>query len=397
MRVLVLSHMYPSPVNVNAGIFVHEQALAVRALGHEVRVMSPKGWAPPLLKRWANHRRVPASAERDGIPALYPRRLTLPRALLGHRNAEMLRRSIEGPLRRLHETWPIDVIHAHTVVPDGWAAAAVGTVLGIPVVATAHGADVRELPARSPADRRVVRQALERVDQVVTVSAAIRDLAQAVGTPLRPIRVVPNGADATRFAPRDHAEARARLGLGSDRPLVLYVGQMKPVKGTDVLTEAMGLLGARTDGGPDLVLVGVGPMRPWMEERFREFGVVDRVRFTGRIPHDDIPWWFSAADLVVLPSRSEGLPTAACEAAASGRPLVATAVGGTPEIVADGETGLLVPSEDPAALAAAIGALMDDPTRRAALGAAARMRAEERFTWQANARAMDAIYRELAG
>ena len=396
MRVLILSHMYPSAVNVNAGIFVHEQALALRTLGHDVRVVSPKGWAPPLLRRWASHRRVPRTATRDGIQILYPRRLTLPRGLLGHRNGEMMRRGIAGAVSTLHRDWGIEVIHAHTVAPDGWAASAIGRAIGVPVVATAHGADVRELPARGPRERQVVREAIEHVDQLVAVSRAIQGMAEAIGTPMRPVAVVPNGANGEQFFPRPRAEARAQLGLDPNDDFILYVGQMKPVKGTDVLTEAMGLLRARPGGAPALVLIGVGPMRPSMEGRFAELGLTARVRFLGRVPHGEIPTWFAAADFLVLPSRSEGLPTAACEAAASGRPIVATAVGGTPEIVEHEGTGLLVPPEDPAALAAAIGQLLDDPVRRDAMGSAAHLVAQERFTWTANALAMDKLYREVA-
>ena len=397
MNVLILSHMYPSEINVNAGIFVHEQALALRALGHDVRVISPKGWVPPFLRRFSRHRRVPSSVTRDGLEIGYPRRLTLPRALLGHRNANMMRLGVARAIKRLHREWRVDVIHAHTVVPDGWAAHAIGKTLGVPVVATAHGADVRELPARGPRERRVVCEAIEGVDQVVAVSGAIRDMAKAIGTPRRPIAVVPNGANADRFFPRPRHDARIELGLDPDEGFILYVGQMKPVKGTDVLTEAMGLLRERADGAPNLILIGVGPMRPWMEKRFAELGVVDRTRFMGRIPHDDIPAWFAAADFLVLPSRSEGLPTAACEAAASGRALVATAVGGTPEIVSHEQTGLLVPPEDPAALARAIGWLLDDSALVERLGAAAHVVSRERFTWAANALAMDKIYREVTG
>lgn len=396
MRVLMLSHMYPSPVNVNAGIFVHEQALALEELGHEVRVVSPKGWAPPLLRRWASHRRVPPTATYDGIQVRYPRRLTLPRGLLGHRNAEMMRRGVAGTIERLHREWGIDVIHAHTVVPDGWAADAVGRSLGVPVVATAHGADVRELPARGPRERQVVREAIERVDQVVAVSGAIRAMAEEIGTPKRPVAVVPNGANGERFFPRSRAEARAELGLDPAEDFILYVGQLKPIKGTDVLTEAMGRLHERPGGSPRLVLIGVGPMRPWMEERFAALGIADRTRFMGRIPHDEISAWFAAADFLVLPSRSEGLPTAACEAAASGRALVATAVGGTPEIVGHEQTGLLVPPEDPVALADAIARLLDDPALVERLGAQAGSVARDRFTWTANALAMQTIYREVA-
>jgi teichuronic acid biosynthesis glycosyltransferase TuaC len=391
----MLSHMYPSAVNPTAGIFVHEQVRALAGLGHDVRVVSPKGWAPPGLSRWSAYREVPGVDRVDGVPVLYPRKLTLPAARLGHRNADAMRWAIARPLRRVHDRWPFDVIHAHMLVPDGWAAARVGAGLGVPVVATAHRADVLDVPARGPGSRRGVAAAVEAIDQVCAVSAAIAAAAQELGRPRRPVEVVPNGADGAVFAPRPAAEARARLGVPEGRPVVSYVGKLVPRKGVDTLIEAMGLLGRRPQGAPLLVAAGDGSLRPALERRAAELGVAEQVRFVGKVAHDEVGWWMAAGDLFVLPSLSEGLPTVVCEAMNCGRPVVATAVDGTPEIVRDGQTGLLVPPSDPGALAEALARVLDDPTLARRMGEEALRVGRERYTWEANARRMTEIYEAL--
>jgi teichuronic acid biosynthesis glycosyltransferase TuaC len=393
----MLSHMYPSAVNPTAGIFVHEQVRALATLGHDVRVVSPKGWAPPGLPRWRAYRDVPGAGRVDGVPVLYPRKLTLPGARLGHRNADAMRWSIAGPLRRVHGRWPFDVVHAHMLVPDGWAAARVAAGLGVPVVATAHRADVLDVPARGPASRRRVAEAVGSIDQVCAVSAAIGAAAEGLAHPRRPVEIVPNGADTSVFAPRPAAEARARLGVPEGRPVVSYVGKLVPRKGVDTLIEAMGLLARRPQGAPLLVAAGIGELRPALERRATELGVAERVRFVGKVPHDEVGWWMAAGDLFVLPSLSEGLPTVVCEAMNCGRPVVATAVDGTPEIVRDGETGLLVPPGDPEALAGALARVLDDPALAGRMGEAALRIGRERYTWEANARRMTEIYEALAG
>ena len=395
MRVLMLSHMYPSPVNPTAGIFVHEQVQALQALGHDVRVVSPKGWAPPLLGRWGAYREVPATDVIEGVRVLYPTKLTLPRNLLGPYNCDAMLWSIRRPLRRVHARWPFDVIHAHMLVPDGWAAAAVGAELEVPVVATGHRADVLDIPARGPRNAAQVERAVETIDQVVTVSRAIGDAAEALGRPRRPIEVVANGADITRFHPRDRREARVRLGLDPDEPTISYVGKLVPRKGVDTLVEALGLLARRPGGAPQLVVAGIGELREDMEERARRLGVHDRIRFLGKVPHDEVPWVMATGDVFVLPSLSEGLPTVVCEAMACGLPVVATAVDGTPEAVRDGRTGYLVPPREAEPLAAALGRVLDDPAgaermRREALEIALR-----EYTWEANARRYDEIYGAL--
>jgi len=397
VRVLMLSHMYPSPVNPTAGIFVHEQVLALARRGHDVRVVSPVGIAPPLLPRYRAHRRVPRLDFVQDVPVLHPRKLTLPRALLAHRNADAMLAAVRGPLRRVHRRWPFDVIHAQMLVPDGWAAARVGADLGVPVLATVHRADVLDVPARGDGSRRRVAEAITGVGQIASVSEAIRVATEAIATPRRPIAVVPNGADHRVFRPRDAREVaaiRAELGVPAEGPVISYVGKLVPRKGVDDLIEAMGRL-LRTGDGATLVIAGMGAERAGLERRAAELGIADRVRFVGKVPHDTVPLVMSAGDLFVLPSLSEGLPTVVCEAMACGLPVVATAVDGTPEIVRDGETGFLVPPRDPAALADALGRLVEDPALARAMGRRAHEIAMDTYTWDANAERTEALYEEI--
>ena len=396
MKILVLSHLYPSPADPTAGTFVHEQVRALIDLGHDVRVMSPKGYAPPIGERWARHRNVPGSARHEGVPVIYPKKLTLPGGGLGHWNAESMRLAITGPLRRIRRRWPFDVIHAHMLVPDGWAAARVAGSLDVPVLATAHRADVLDVPARGGRQRTQVEQAVGWVDQVVAVSHAMRRACESLATPVRPVAVVPNGADTRVFHPRDRAEARMRLGLPVDERIVTFVGVLTPRKGIDTLVEAMGLLATRPEGAPLLTVAGIGELRDELESRARALGVADRIRFVGKVAHDDVAWWMSAGDVFCLPSLSEGLPTVVCEAMACSRAVVATAVDGTPEIVDDGHTGLLVPPTDAMALADALGRLLADAALRDRFEREALIRARATYTWDANARAHVGLYEAIA-
>ncbi len=395
LRILMLSHMYPSPVNPTGGIFVHEQVKALRDRGHDVRVVSPKGWVPPGLSRWAAYRHVKSRDQVDGIEVYYPHKLTLPGARLGHRNADAFLLGVRKTIRGIHAEWPIDVIHAHMMVPDGWAAARVGQQIGVPTVGTAHRADVLDVPAQGAVSRMRVAQAIEELDAVVTVSRSIGQAADAIARPRRGITVVPNGADASVFMPRDAREARTRLGLDPDAPTIAFVGKLVPRKGVDDLIEAMGMLACRPQGAPALVMAGIGELRESLGARAAKLGVADRITWLGKVSHDDVGWVMSAGDVFVLPSLSEGLPTVVCEAMACGLPVVATAVDGTPEIVDDPATGLLVQPNDPNGLAEALGRLLDDADLRAAMGVEALRRSEADYTWAANAARMEHVYRRV--
>ena len=397
MKILVLSHLYPSPADTTAGTFVHEQVGALIEIGHDVRVVSPKGVAPPLLKRWERYRDVPGVDRVDGVPVLYPRKVTLPGGRLGHWNAESMRLAIAGPLTRIRRRWPFEVIHAHMLVPDGWAAARVAGRIGVPVLATAHRADVLDVPARGGQQRTQVEEAVAWVDQIVAVSRAMRTACEGLATPRRPVAVVPNGADTRVFFPRDRADARRRLGLPREDRIVSFVGVLTPRKGVDTLFEAMGILARDPEGAPLLTVAGIGELRESLETRARALGIGERIRFVGKVPHDEVALWMAAGDVFCLPSLSEGLPTVVCEAMACERAVVATAVDGTPEIVDDGATGLLVPPRDADALAAALRRLLQDDDLRARFEAEALTRATSTYTWTANARAHVGLYEALVG
>ena len=158
---------------------------------------------------------------------------------------------------------------------------------------------------------------------------------------------------------------RRRLSLPQDRLQILFVGLLAPVKGLDILIEALRLVG---DGEADCLLVGTGPMEEQLRRAAAAAGIAERVRFVGAQPSGEIPAWLNAADLLVLPSLSEGRPNVVVEAQACGLPVLATRVGGTPELIEHGETGLLVESGDPEALAAGLSRLLCDAGLRQRLG-----------------------------
>ena len=225
-------------------------------------------------------------------------------------------------------------------------------------------------------------------DRIVAVSRAIaRDLVARYGVDAARTVVVHNGIDAWAFrAAREPAVVRAALGLGDGRRVIVMAGRMTPQKGWDVLLEAAARLRAvRADVA--CVCVGDGPLSPALARRAAELEL--DARFTGA--RDDVADLLGCADVVVLASRSEGLPFTLLEAMALGKPVVATRVGGVPEVVEDGRSGRLVPREDPAALATAIADVLDSP-EAAAMGARGRARVEREFTLDGMVRALEAVY-----
>lgn len=303
-------------------------------------------------------------------------------------------------LRRLLAERGIDVLHAHG--QDATILGALATV-GRPCafVATRHVLAEPEGSWRERLRARMASRAFGRADLVVAVSRAVADrLARSGSVARKRIRVVPNGVELERFdedaaggSESARESARRELGLGSDEAVVLVPAVIRPGKGHELLLEAVPALRRRVPG-VRILLAGGGGRAAALEARARRMELGDAVRFLGH--REDVPRLLRACDVVALPSRAEALPTALIEAAAAGRPAVATRVGGTPEVVEHGETGLLVEPGDAGALASALAGLLEDVDRARRYGRAARRRAEERFDIDRQVERTLELWREVA-
>ncbi len=395
MNVLVLSHMFPSPLDCCAGIFVLEQAKALQDAGVGIQIVSPTPWAPRLLKFHPSVRKysvVPHCWTVDSFAVHYPRVPTLAKNIGFYASGTLFYLSCRRMVAKLHRENPISLIHAHTLFPDGFAAVLLGRELGVPVICTAHGSDVNVYPMRSRLVRRATCWTLRHADRVITVSENLKNEALALAG-LREITVVRNGAMRRNFQPYPRTEARTSLKLQPAGKIVSFIGYLRPEKGIEFLLEAFARL-HRND--THLCIVGDGPLRESLIAKAEQLGILENCIFAGRRPHSEIPLWISASDCVVLPSLSEGFPTILPEVMLCGVPIIATPVGGIPEAVRDGDTGLLVPCGDPEAIARALSTLLADEQVAWRLGTRAQEMARQSLTWEANAKKMVEIYEDVA-
>lgn len=264
------------------------------------------------------------------------------------------------------------VMHAHQYSPFVYAAIARCWRPSTRLVFTEHG---RLSDAPPSAKRRLANRALGLLPhRVFAVSDDLRRhmLAESFGADA--VEVIYNGIDIGPLpGPSERDAARARLGVADEVPVIGTIARLDPVKDLGTLIRAV----ADVPGTPHLLIIGSGPEEAALDRLATDRGIADRVRFLGH--RDDAREWLAGCDVYVNSSISEGVSLTILEAMAAGLPIVATAVGGTPEVV-DDTCGRLVPPRDPAALAAAIGELLSDPARAKTLGAAARLRVESRFT-----------------
>lgn len=291
---------------------------------------------------------------------------------------------IAGWLRRLDA----DLLCCNGYKPDllGWRAA---RRAGVPVITLAHGwtGVTRKVRFYETLDALVMRW----VDATVCVSAAMAERVRRAGVPVGKTVVIRNALDTTAYDhPEEGCRARLLACLPGARParLVVAVGRLSPEKGFDVLIDAAAAV-VRTCPDTAFVLFGDGPCRAALEAHVARLGLTGRVVLPGF--RGDLERLLPGADLAVSPSHTEGLPVAVLEAMAAGLPVVATAVGGTPEVVVEGVTGWLTPPADPPALAGTITSALADDERLRTMGRAAWQRVRDEFTFAGQA----TRYREL--
>lgn len=346
MRVLCITRLFPNRVEPVFGPFNKKQFAALAAVGHDVTVVNPIPTFPFATlfgsKTRASVRGIPGEDRIGGLPVHHPRFLHVPKLPAVH--APLYAAGIYRQVAALRGA--VDVIVAPFAYPDGIASVIVGEMLGVPVVIKLHGGDMN-VGARIPQIGRWVRWGFERVARIAAVSYPLAQAANEFGVPWSKIAVVEDGVDSGLFRPRDRAEAKREVGLPTDRRHIVYVGRLERRKGVYELMDAFDALAPRVPD-VDLVLVGDGEdtatCRAWADK------LGGRAVLTGVKGMDEVAPYYAAADVATLPSHAEGTPNCIIEALACGRPVVASAVGGIPDMIHDERMGELVPARDVAAL-----------------------------------------------
>ena len=388
MKILTFSTLYPNGARPGLGVFVEtrlRQLMESRRV--EARVVAPVPWFPSAnarFGRYAAFARAPREETRYGIEVMHPRYLSVPG--IGMSAAPYLLAAGARPLmqRMLRRGYDFDIIDAHYFYPDGVAAAMLGKKLGKPVVITARGTDINLLPQYA-LPRRMILWAAKCAAALVTVSSALKTALTQLGVDAGKITVLRNGVDTRLFNPADRALQRARLGLSGT--VLLMVGNLVPLKEHALVLRALADF-------PDacLLIIGEGGEERNLKMLAGALRIQDRVRFLGAMPQARLPAFYAAADALVLASSREGWPNVLLEAMACGTPVVSTAVGGTPEIVAVPEAGVLMTGRSASAVVEALQRLFRNYPDRGLT-----RRYAERFSWDDTTRGQLALFDRILG
>ena len=386
MNVLVFTTLYPNAEQPHHGIFVENRLRHVLAVsGYTAHVVAPVPWFPssnPRFGPYAAHARVPKNEERHGLYVDHPRYPVIPRVGMSFA-PYLLYLAARRHVRELCTHGKhFDVIDAHYFYPDGVAAALLGREFGLPVMITGRGTDLNLIP-RYALPRRAIQWAAQQADALVTVCAALRDDLAAIGVDPQRVTVLRNGVDLDMFR-RDEG-ARERLRAELEPPVLLSVGHLIARKGHELVIRALAEIGRGS-----LIIAGEGPEEGRLRAVAESLGIVDRIRFVGRIEHTQLPDYYSAADVLVLASRREGWPNVLLESMACGTPVVATGVNGTPEVVRAPEAGRIAESRTVVSIASAVATVLAHQPKACNVRQYA-----ENFSWHATAMGQSDLLRQI--
>ena len=389
LKILTFSTLYPNVHEPRHGIFVEQRLRKlVETGGVAARVVAPVPWFPFAMSRFGRYgaaASVPREEQRHGIPVLHPRFPSFPMIGMGLK-PRILAAAMRPVLRDIAARgYDFDLIDAHYFYPDGVAAAWLGQELGKPVIVTCRGNDVMLFP-RYPGPRRMILDAARHLAGIVTVSAELKRCLCEIGVPADRVTVLRNGVDADLFHPPVDRNV-ARRTLGFKRRTLLSIGHLVERKGHHLAIEALKAL-----PDFDLVIVGErgtesGGMVNELHRRAEDPAVAGRVRFMGNLLQEQLRDWYGAADALVLATNLEGMPNVMLESLACGTPVVATPVGGIPEIMTTPEAGVLMQERTAAGVVAAVEKLFNhypsrEDTRRFA----------ETLSWDETTRGQFALF-----
>ncbi len=396
MKVLVISHMYPSAQNSAYGIFIHKQVRALIDQGCAIKVISPVPYAPwplPILKKkWKAYSAIPHQDFIEGVEVYYPRYLEFPRSYLLEHSGFFMYRGIRKLVRKLHRDFQFELIQAHVALPDGHAAFLLKDEYHLSTVVTIHGQDFQSTMHKGKKCKDRLFQVLKGTDKIITVSTKLKNIVKDEPFPSK-ITVINNGIDLKDCKPVQVENLKPELKLTEELKIV-SVSNLKKTKGLDLNLQALSRLIPKY---PELkyYIVGDGEERQSLESLVAELDLRKQVVFLGKLAHPEAMSQIAQGDIFCLPSWQEGFGVVYLEAMAQGVPVIGVRGEGIEDVIIHGQNGLLVRPQNVEDIVQALDSLLSSPEYAKSLAKAGRNTVTNGFTWSHNARSTISIYKSL--
>lgn len=379
MNVLIISHMYPSQTKKINGVFVHEQIKALINKGHHVKVVSPLPYVPPFLKtfspKWKSYNATPYKDVIDGIDIYYPNHIVIPRNIHFHTSGMRMYMGIRNTVKKIHEEFKFDVIHAHVALPDGDAALRLAKNYKVPLITTIHGQDLQHTIHKNIKCKNKVSNVVIESNKTILVSNKLNEIRKHYLPDIddEKFKVIPNGV--SNLFLNNNKTPTDEITIN-----ILSVSNLLTTKGIDLTIQAISAIAKEY---PNVIyrIIGDGAEKDRLIQQVKELNIEEHVEFLGQKSSLEVATYMSQSDIFLLPSWNEAFGVVYIEAMASGLPVIGCKGEGIEDIVDDGVEGYLVHPKDVQDIVNKTMQLIANPEKRVKMGMRARVKVEEKFTW----------------
>lgn len=391
MNLLVLSHMFPNKYSKSFGVFVLEQVKALKILSVDIHIIAPVPYSPKLLwfkKKWKNYGTTFFKENLDLINVFHPRYLVFPKRIMFERSGWFYYLGMRKTVQLLLAKDKVDIVHAHTALPDGQAAVLVKKNFGIPFIVTIHGDDLYNTINQSYKRKLAIERVFKESSKIVVVGSSLRKIILNKFKKIdeKNILVINNGVDLNKF------NSPARPFPNRNKFKLLSVGSLIERKGHILVLEVLGELSGKLS--VEYNIVGDGPERTRLEQLVKEKGLSKIVKFHGSRPPNKIPKFMKESDLFVLPSWDEGFGVVYLEAMASGLPVIGCKGQGIEDVIQDGKNGFLAKPRDSNSLLEICEKAISNQILYERISKAA-IKTASNYTWHKNAQETLKIYNQI--
>ena len=395
MKVLVISHMYPSTFNEIGGIFVHEQVKVLVSKGIKVQVVSPVPRTPfpinYLSSKWKKYSTVPEKTVYEGINIWYPRYLTFPRAWFFASSGQRMYLGIKDVVAKIYKEFQFDLIHAHVALPDGYAGMKVAQKYKKPLIVNIHGQDFQQTIFKNNKCKKNIEKIINFSEKTIVVSRKLKRIGKKyLEINKDKIIVVPNGINREDI----YTEKNKNIQDYKDKKVILSVSHLIKTKGIDLNIKAIAKLKSKYSNIIYLI-IGKGDEKKKLKELVNKLNLQNMVKFIGEVSHHKVMEYMAVCDIFSLPSWNEGFGIVYLEAMAQGKPVIGCQGEGIEDFVENGKTGLLVKPKDVDSLVEALDFLLSHPIEAQEIGKRAGDLVLKNYTWGKNAERTIEVYREV--
>lgn len=397
-RILILSSMYPSSTDRIMGIFIHQYVKNLKKLGINFRLISPVPWSPKVLwfrEKWKYYGCIPNEETIEEVFVNRPRYVELPFKNFRSLSGLSMFLCLFSKINHLYKTFKFNIIHAHTITPDGHAAMFFKRHFNVPMICTVRGSDLNEYPFSTKKMYKTSKKVLEEADAIITVSKDLANRVKSIANIKRSPYIIYNGIDTSKFYNYGKRESLKRwLGISPKWKVISFIGRCEKEKGIFELFEAFIRID-KSNRNVCLLIIGDGKDKFVLHKLINQYNLNTKVLMKENVLHEEIPKYLNASDIFVLPSYSEGLPNVLLEAIACELPVVATKVGGIPEIIFNEQNGLLCTPGDSTSIENSILEILSDLDNYRDIGKKASEKIKVKFSWNKSANETLYIYKEV--